>query len=228
MAVVAIFVATIVSCAMLPHPAIPEANGPEAHPSSNGAENELTLTFGSYDWSYTANGQRYARQLVQVGSQRLDASELAQLDLAGSTPVTVRFDVTPITAYVRDWEEVEPREESTLGSLLFRRVRPVLDTADSLGDEVPSTYENGQLAFEVEPGRRWRARGTVTFARRPMRAKVSVPLARPLARYRLSSSESQRAEQASEGMRRSPRGLTAAEPTLGPSGRQLRLNCWAK
>ena len=104
MAVVAIFVATIVSCAMLPHPAIPEANVPEAHLSANGAENELTLTFGSYDWSYTANGQRYARQLVQVGSQRLDASELAQLDLAGSTPVTARFDVTPITAYVRDAE----------------------------------------------------------------------------------------------------------------------------
>ena len=160
MAVVAIFVATIVSCAMLPHPAIPEANGPEAHPSSNGAENELTLTFGSYDWSYTANGQRYARQLVQVGPQRLDASELAQLDLAGSTPITARFDVTPITAYVRGWEEVEPREESALDSLLFRRVRPVLGAADSLGDEVPSTYENGRLAFEVEPGRRYAVRAT--------------------------------------------------------------------
>ena len=44
----------------------------------------------------------------------------------------------------------------------------------------------------------------------------------------LSSSACQTVAQASEGMRRSPRGLTAAEPTLGPSGRQLRLNCWAK
>ena len=33
---------------------------------------------------------------------------------------------------------------------------------------------------------------------------------------------------ASLGIRRSPRGDTAAEPTFGPSGRQERLNCWLK
>ena len=33
---------------------------------------------------------------------------------------------------------------------------------------------------------------------------------------------------ASLGMRRSPRGETAMEPTFGPSGRQLRLNCCEK
>ena len=30
---------------------------------------------------------------------------------------------------------------------------------------------------------------------------------------------------ASLGMRQSPRGLSVTEPTFGPSGRQLRLNC---
>ena len=29
-------------------------------------------------------------------------------------------------------------------------------------------------------------------------------------------------------MRQSPRGERVTEPTFGPSGRQLRLNCWAK
>ncbi len=33
---------------------------------------------------------------------------------------------------------------------------------------------------------------------------------------------------ASEGMRRSPRGESATEPTFGPSGMQERLNCWLK
>ena len=32
----------------------------------------------------------------------------------------------------------------------------------------------------------------------------------------------------SKGILRSPLGDTAADPTLGPSGRQLRLNCWLK
>ena len=39
---------------------------------------------------------------------------------------------------------------------------------------------------------------------------------------------SQSALLASEGIRRSPRGDSVTEPTLGPSGRQLRLNCWLK
>ena len=33
---------------------------------------------------------------------------------------------------------------------------------------------------------------------------------------------------ASLGIRQSPRGERVTLPTLGPSGRQLRLNCWAK
>ena len=33
---------------------------------------------------------------------------------------------------------------------------------------------------------------------------------------------------ASLGMRQSPRGESATEPTLGPSGMDDRLNCWLK
>lgn len=43
-----------------------------------------------------------------------------------------------------------------------------------------------------------------------------------------SSSRCHSVQTASLGMRRSPRGLTATVPTLGPSGRQLRLNCCEK
>lgn len=160
LAIVAIFVATVASCVMLPHQPLPEADVPEAHLSTDGSEDELILTFGSYDWSYTADGQNYGTQLLQVGPQQWDASELAQLDVAGSTPVSVRFDEAPITAYVRGWDEDELSEESGQGTFLFRRVRPVLDAANSLGDEVPSTYEDGRLAFEVEPGRRYAVRTT--------------------------------------------------------------------
>ena len=41
----------------------------------------------------------------------------------------------------------------------------------------------------------------------------------------VSSSACHSAAEASLGIRQSPRGESAAEPTLGPSGRQLRLNC---
>ena len=43
-----------------------------------------------------------------------------------------------------------------------------------------------------------------------------------------ASSACHTAAQASLGMRQSPRGLSVTEPIFGPSGRQLRLNCWAK
>ncbi len=35
-------------------------------------------------------------------------------------------------------------------------------------------------------------------------------------------------DDASLGILRSPRGDTPIEPTLGPSGKQERLNCWLK
>ena len=46
--------------------------------------------------------------------------------------------------------------------------------------------------------------------------------------YRASTSASHRALTASLGMRQSPRGDRLMVPTLGPSGRQERLNCWVK
>ena len=46
--------------------------------------------------------------------------------------------------------------------------------------------------------------------------------------YSFSSSPSQICALASLGIRRSPLGDTATVPTLGPSGRQDRLNCWLK
>ena len=44
----------------------------------------------------------------------------------------------------------------------------------------------------------------------------------------VSSSACHSAIFASLGIRQSPRGERATEPTLGPSGTQLRLNCWLK
>ncbi len=62
---------------------------------------------------------------------------------------------------------------------------------------------------------------------------VPPPLGVPLFLYYLSGAMAsitliQRVTFASEGMRQSPRGLSATVPTLGPSGRQDRLNCWVK
>ena len=42
------------------------------------------------------------------------------------------------------------------------------------------------------------------------------------------TSASHASADASEGILQSPRGERATEPTFGPSGRQERLNCWAK
>ena len=50
----------------------------------------------------------------------------------------------------------------------------------------------------------------------------------PRPRYSASASSSQSAAEASEGIRQSPRGERATEPTLTPSGRQERLNCCEK
>ena len=46
--------------------------------------------------------------------------------------------------------------------------------------------------------------------------------------YRLSSSFIHTANDASDGIRRSPRGESVTVPTFGPSGIQERLNCWMK
>ena len=46
--------------------------------------------------------------------------------------------------------------------------------------------------------------------------------------YRFSNSSNHSRATASDGIRQSPRGDRLTEPTFGPSGRQDRLNCWAK
>ena len=46
--------------------------------------------------------------------------------------------------------------------------------------------------------------------------------------YRLSHSFSQLADEASLGICQSPLGDSPQVPTLGPSGRHERLNCWLK
>lgn len=46
--------------------------------------------------------------------------------------------------------------------------------------------------------------------------------------FKFSISSSQRADEASEGMRQSPRGERVTVPIFGPSGRHERLNCCEK
>lgn len=41
------------------------------------------------------------------------------------------------------------------GSPLPWRLRALIDTAESVGNEVSSTFEDGTLTLEVEPGRRY-------------------------------------------------------------------------
>lgn len=73
---------------------------------------------------------------------------------AGST-VTVHFDEEPLWAYARSWDEEELAKGSITDLLFFWRLRPLFDTSDSVGDEAASTFENGTLTFDVEPGRRY-------------------------------------------------------------------------
>ena len=60
--------------------------------------------------------------------------------------------------------------------------------------------------------------------------RVSVLRSIALCAYasKLSNSESQSELEASDGMRRSPRGDSETEPTFGPSGIAERLNCCEK
>ena len=63
------------------------------------------------------------------------------------------------------------------------------------------------------------------------RLEIRVAALRAIARAyasKLSSSESQSELEASDGMRRSPRGDNETEPTFGPSGIAERLNCCEK
>ena len=72
------------------------------------------------------------------------------------------------------------------------------------------------------------AHGENAWTRRSARARFAVRGDWGKHYCNSSSSAIHRAATASDGIRQSPRGDRVTEPTLGPSGRQERLNCWVK
>ena len=99
--------------------------------------------------------ERRIEELRQIDPQKWHVDELAQVPAAAESTVTVRFEETPLWAYARSWGEEELAGGSMTDSPLFWRRRTLIDTAESVGDEVTSTFEDGVLTFEVEPGRRY-------------------------------------------------------------------------
>ena len=65
-------------------------------------------------------------------------------------------------------------------------------------------------------------------ARREINGFLSMIYFAEYARYAALSSCRHMADEASLGILQSARGERVTLPTLGPSGRQERLNCWAK
>ena len=57
---------------------------------------------------------------------------------------------------------------------------------------------------------------------------VAESVVNAIVEYHAQGSEEAHAEGNRMFLRYLPRGLRVTEPTFGPSGRQLRLNCWAK
>ena len=70
--------------------------------------------------------------------------------------------------------------------------------------------------------------GENAWARHSARARCRGPRRLGKSYCNSSSSAIHKAATASLGIRQSPRGDRVTEPTLGPSGRQERLNCWEK
>ena len=156
-AIAAILVVTFVSCVTLPRGDAhgPEADVPGAQALVSGEDNAVALTTGSYTWSYMADGEERIEELRQIDPQKWHVDELAQVPAAAGSTVTVRFEETPLWAYARGWDEEELAGGSMTYSPLFWRMRTLIDTAESVGDEVTSTFKDGTLTFEIEPGRRY-------------------------------------------------------------------------
>lgn len=156
-AILAIFVATFASCVTLPRNGVhdPEANVPGAQALVSGKGDAVPLTLGNYTWSYMNGSERRIEELRQIDPQEWHADELAQVSATAGSTVTVRFDEEPLWAYVRSWDEEELAAGSLADSPLLWRLRTLIDAAESVGDEVSSTFEDGALTFEVEPGRRY-------------------------------------------------------------------------
>ncbi|MDO4428428.1 MAG: hypothetical protein Q4B91_02825 [Atopobiaceae bacterium] len=156
-AILAIFVATFASCVTLPRSGAhdPEANVPGAQALVSGEDDAVPLTLGTYTWSYMNGSERRIEELRQIDPQEWHADELAQVSVTAGSTVTVRFDEEPLWAYVRSWDEEELAAGSLADSPLLWRLRTPIDAAESVGDEVSSTFKDGALTFEVEPGRRY-------------------------------------------------------------------------
>ena len=156
-AVLIILVVTFVSCVTLPRGDAhgPEADVPGAQAVVSGEDDAVALTLGSYTWSYMDGSDRHVEELHQIDPQKWHIDELAQVPAAAGSTVTVHFDEEPLWAYARSWNEEELADGSIADSPLFWRLRTIIDTAESVGDEVISTFKDGALTFDVEPGRRY-------------------------------------------------------------------------
>ncbi|WP_129583816.1 hypothetical protein [Thermophilibacter mediterraneus] len=156
-AILALLVVTLVSCVAFPHDGGhgPEANVPGAWALTSGEDGAVALTLGNYAWSFMDGSERRVEELRQIDPQKRRVDELAQVSVAEEPTITVLFDERPLWAYARSWDEEELAVGSTTDSSLFWRLRTPLDTVSSVGDEAPSTFEDGALTFDAEPGRRY-------------------------------------------------------------------------
>ena len=183
-------------------------------------------TYG-YTWSYEENGSEQTVTADAPHPTQLEAAELPD----------ARVDDPPLTCPARPPASFAGPRTSSKRRRRRRGLPRRSRSAASRETPGPSTTARSWMAASSLPWSRAGAtpsRHTSTAARPPTPSPCDDPKGVcPLLDHSSSSSASQRSEQASDGMRRdgmrrSPRGLTAAEPTLGPSGRQLRLNCCAK
>lgn len=99
--------------------------------------------------------ERRIEELRQIDPQEWRVDDLAQVSVAEEASITVLFDERPLWACARSWDEEELAAGSIADSPLFWRLRTLLDAAGSVGDEVPSGFEDGVLTFDVESGRRY-------------------------------------------------------------------------
>ena len=135
--------------------AAPRAVVPGARALASGEDGAVALTLGNYTWSFMNGSERRIEELRQIDPQEWRVDELAQVSVAEEATITVLFDESPLWAYARSWDEEELAVGSTTDSFLFWRLRTPLDTASSVGDEVPSAFEDGVLTFDAEPGHRY-------------------------------------------------------------------------
>ncbi len=156
-AILAIVVVTFASCVTLPHDGErgPHADVPEARALASGEDGAVALTLGNYTWSFMNGSERRIEELRQIDPQGWRVDELAQVSVAEEATITVLFDERPLWACARSWDEEELAAGSIADSPLFWRLRTLLDAAGSVGDEVPSSFEDDVLTFNVEPGRRY-------------------------------------------------------------------------